>query len=327
MSGITVLSSGAWGCALAVLLHKNGRNVRVWSYSKDEAEAINTYGENKAFLPGVPIPKDILVTNDISRAAKGAGFFIMAAPTAFARATLKLFKPYFTEQTVIISASKGFEEGTLYRMSEVIASETPAQIAVLSGPSHAEEAAVGVPTTVVAAGEESVAKRVQDLFMSQTFRVYTSADIIGVEVGGALKNVIALGAGISDGLGFGDNTKAAIMTRGIAEIARLGIGLGAVPQTFAGLAGIGDLIVTCGSTHSRNRRAGILIGQGMALEDALLKIGATVEGVNSAKTALCIAKRTGVETPITMEVNNVLFHGKDAGQAVFDLMVRDKTKE
>lgn len=329
MKKIAIIGSGSWGTALAILLYSNGNNVSIWSFKKEEVEAIKSAGENKEFLPGIIIPKEINVTNNEKEALEEADIVIFSTPSKFVRGIAKRFSPYLNSNQIIVNVAKGLEDTTLYTLSEVIESVIPqCNVCVLSGPSHAEEVARAIPTTcVVSSKNKEIAEQVQDVFMSPVFRVYTNTDIIGVEIGGALKNVIALAAGISDGLGFGDNTKAALMTRGIVEIARLGTAMGAETMTFAGLSGIGDLIVTCTSMHSRNRRAGILLGKGKSLSETLDEIHQVVEGVNTAKAAYDLSKKYNVVMPITEEINKVLFEGKNAKQAVDDLMTRDKTVE
>ncbi|MDR1689038.1 MAG: NAD(P)H-dependent glycerol-3-phosphate dehydrogenase [Clostridiales bacterium] len=326
---VTVISSGGWGTALAILLAGNGHEVSLWSYTKEEADAINLNRENKPFLPGIVLPASVNATNNCEEAVSGAEFIVSTTPSKFVRGIMQKFAPFLDERHTIINASKGLEEETLLRLSEVIGEVCPkSKLAVLSGPSHAEEVAKWIPTTCVAASSnEDAANRVQSLFMSPVFRVYSSLDMAGVELGGALKNIIALAAGISDGMGYGDNTKAALMTRGIAEISRLGVKMGAQLITFSGLAGIGDLIVTCTSMHSRNRRAGIMLGQGRSLSETLKEVGAVVEGVNTARAAKLMAEKYNVQMPIIFEINKALFEGKDPKQVVNDLMTRDKTTE
>lgn len=328
MKKIAVIGSGSWGTALAVLLHNNKHSISLWSFKKEEVQNIKSCGENTEFLPGIKIPKEINVTND-ETVVEDADIIVFATPSKFVRNIAQRFSAYINENQIIVNVAKGLEDNTLYRLSEVIENVIPiCPVCVLSGPSHAEEVALSIPTVcVVSCKDILVAQQIQDVFMNSVFRVYTSEDIIGVEIGGALKNVIALAAGASDGMGYGDNTKAALMTRGIAEIARLGIAMGAKAETFAGLSGIGDLIVTCTSMHSRNRRAGILLGKGKSLEEALYEVHQVVEGVNTAKAAYDLAKKYNVEMPITAEVNKVLFEGKDTKQAVIDLMNRNKTVE
>lgn len=328
MKTVAVIGSGSWGTALAVQLYNAGNNVILWSFKEEEAREILTYRENKEFLPGVKVPAEIVVTykdEDVT----WADMFVFATPSKFMRSMAKRFSKYIGKDKIVVNVAKGLEEDTLLRLSEVIKEEIPqCNIAVLSGPSHAEEVGKGMATTVVAAAENyDVAKAVQDIFMTEMFRVYINTDIIGVELGGALKNLIALAAGICDGLGYGDNPKAALITRGLAEISRLGIAMGAKPETFSGLTGIGDLIVTCTSMHSRNRRAGILLGQGKSLEETLDEIHMVVEGVSNAKAAYELAQKYNVDMPITNEINDVLYNGKKVDKAVYDLMTRSKTAE
>lgn len=326
---ISIIGAGSWGTALSILLAKNGHSVKMWSCFKEEVEMINNVREHKEKLPGVKVPEGVVCTGDLKTALSATNAVVMVVPSQTIRKNARDISKYIEQGTLIVSCSKGLEEETCLRLSEVIKQEVPqAQPVVLSGPSHAEEVAMEIPTTVVSACEKrEAAEYIQDIFMSPKFRVYTNPDVIGVELGAALKNVIALCAGISDGLGFGDNTKAALMTRGITEISRLGASLGARPQTFSGLAGIGDLIVTCTSMHSRNRRAGILIGQGKSTKEALEEVKMVVEGVTTTKAAFDLAKRKAISMPITTEAYNVLFNGKSAKQAVFDLMMRDKKHE
>lgn len=326
---VAVLGSGGWGCALAKVLDDNEHQVVLWSKFEDEINKIRELGENPDKLPGISLPETLTLTSLVEEAIKDAKIVVIAVPSSFVRLTCEVFKPYFDKSQIIVNVAKGIEDKTLMSLEEVIHDVLPNNpVAVLSGPSHAEEVARGIPTSVVVgSNDEHIVKMVQDTFMNQNFRVYGSSDIIGVEMGGALKNVIALAAGISDGLGFGDNTKAALMTRGISEISRLGLAMGANPMTFNGLSGIGDLIVTCTSMHSRNRRCGILIGQGKSLEEALAEVKMVVEGVYSAKAALDLAHKYNVELPIIEKVNGVLFDGEDPGQAVDDLMNRKKKFE
>ncbi len=287
---ITVIGSGGWGCALAKVLSDNEHQVTLWSKFEEEVNAIRQSGQNAAKLPGIDLPRDLSLTSDCEESVREAELVVLAVPSSFIRSTCELFKPFIKNGIIIVNVAKGIEDGTLMALQDVINEVLPANpVAVLSGPSHAEEVARGIPTSVVVGStDEHIVKQVQDIFMNQNFRVYGSSDIIGIEMGGALKNVIALAAGISDGLGFGDNTKAALMTRGISEISRLGVAMGADASTFNGLSGIGDLIVTCTSMHSRNRRAGILIGKGKSLEEALSEVKMVVEGVYSAKQPLIL---------------------------------------
>lgn len=328
MKTVAVIGSGSWGTALAIQLHTAGNNVILWSFKESEAQAILADHENKEFLPGITIPSDIVVTckdEDVT----WADMIVFATPSKFTRNMVTRFKQYIKDGQIVVNVAKGLEEDTLMRLSEVIEQEMPmAKVAVLCGPSHAEEVGCGMATAVVAASKDpETAKEVQNTFMSPMFRVYTSSDVIGVELGSALKNLIALAAGAADGCGFGDNTKAALMTRGIAEIARLGTAMGANEKTFAGLTGIGDLIVTCTSVHSRNRHAGILLGQGKSLEEALEEVHMVVEGVVNARAAYKLAQKYNVEMPITTAINDVLYNGLDVKEAVYRLMTRDKIDE
>lgn len=329
MKKVSVIGAGSWGTALAILLYENGHDVTIWSIDQNEINMLKHTRENKPKLPGVKVHEDIKITPDIEGAIEGKDFLIMAVPSKYVRSTAKLMKEWVVKDQIIVNVAKGLEDETLLTLVEVIEDEMPHNEAVvLSGPSHAEEVAKKLPTTCVAGSKHlDVAKKVQDLFMNTHFRVYTSSDVVGIEMGGALKNVIALAAGVSDGIGFGDNTKAALMTRGITEISRLGVAMGANEQTFNGLSGIGDLIVTCTSMHSRNRRAGILIGKGYTLEEALNEVQMVVEGVFTAKAALNLAHKYHVEMPIISKVNEVLFDGKNTKSAVEELMVRDKKIE
>lgn len=328
MAEITVLGAGGWGTALAVMAAGHGHDVTIWSPFEKEIETIRADGENKRLLPGVPIPEKINMTSDMT-AASGAGIIVMAVPSFAVRETARRLSAVCKSGQVVVNVAKGFEEDTLKRLSQVIEEEIPsARIAVLSGPSHAEEVSRGVPTTVVAASKsKDTALFVQDVFMNPLFRIYINPDTVGVELGGALKNIIALAAGICDGLKLGDNTKAALMTRGITEMARLGVALGGNAQTFAGLSGIGDLIVTCTSMHSRNRRAGIYIGQGIPAAEAVQKVGMTVEGYKTTRTAYKLASANNVEMPIVNECNKVLFENKDPLEAMKNLMQREKKHE
>lgn len=328
MAKVTILGGGSWGIALAILLCNNGHEVTIWSAVSDELKMLRENHEHR-MLPGVRIPDEIGYTPDDREGVVGKDLLIMAVASSYTRATAHRIAPLVVQGQRIVNVAKGIEESTLMTLSEVIEQEIPqADVAVLSGPSHAEEVSRGLPTTIVAgAKSRETAEYIQNLFMSEAFRVYTSPDILGMELGGALKNVVALAAGIADGLGYGDNTKAALITRGIAEIARLGTAMGGKFETFCGLSGIGDLIVTCASMHSRNRRAGILIGQGKSYEEAMKEVQMVVEGVYSAKAAMGLAEKYHVQLPIIEQVNAVLFEGKDAAQAVKDLMLRDKKIE
>ena len=329
MANVGVLGAGSWGTALALLLHKNGHHVTVWSISKEEVEMLSKEREHKSKLPGVKLPEEMQFTNVLEEASQGKDFMVLAVPSPFTRATARNMKSYVAENQIIVDVAKGIEEDTLMTLSQQIHEEIPqADVAVLSGPSHAEEVGRGLPTTcVVGAKTKKTAEYLQEAFMNEVFRVYTSPDMLGIELGGALKNVIALAAGIADGLGYGDNTKAALITRGIAEIARLGVAMGGKMESFTGLTGIGDLIVTCASVHSRNRRAGILIGQGKTMEEAMEEVKMVVEGVYSTKSAVKLAEKYNVSIPIIEQVNAVLFEGKNPGEAVKELMLRDKRIE
>ena len=326
---IGVLGAGSWGIALTKLLSGNGHNVTVWSIDKDEIAMLNEHREHLTKLPGVKIDDSVEFTTDVEAACNGKKILVMVVPSPFIRSTAKTIAPYVTKDQIIVNVSKGIEESTLMTLTEVISDEIKdVNVAVLSGPSHAEEVGKGLPTTVVAgASSKEIAELIQDTFMTDYFRVYTSPDVMGIELGGALKNVIALAAGIADGLGCGDNTKAALITRGIAEITRLGIAMGGKAETFSGLSGIGDLIVTCASVHSRNRKAGVLIGQGKTMNEAMAEVKMVVEGVYSAKAAIKLAQKYDVSIPIIEQVNKVLFENKPADEAVRELMVRDKKIE
>ena len=326
---IAVIGSGSWGTAVATMLASRGHNVYLWSWIQEETDRLVRDRENKEFLPGIPFPETIVCTHDIALCTDGADLIITAAPSPATRTTAKNLSPHVKDGQKIINISKGLEEGSLLRLSEVYKEEIPqANISVMSGPSHAEEVSRALPTTnVVASPDSETAKSIQDIMMGDMFRVYTSTDVVGVELGGALKNVVALCAGISDGLGYGDNTKAALMTRGLAEIARLGIAMGAKQETFMGLSGLGDLIVTCTSMHSRNRRAGILLGKGKSLDETLKEVHMVVEGVNTAKAAYALSKKYNVEMPIVEEAYNVLFEGANAREGVLKLMTREKRNE
>lgn len=329
MAKVGVIGAGSWGIALAKLLRTNGNEVTVWSIAEEEVAMLRREHEHIDKLPGVKLPEDVLFTTDLKEAIVGKEFLILAVPSVFTRSTAKSMAGYVTEGQIIVCVAKGIEEDTLMTISDVTEQEIPcADVAVMCGPSHAEEVGIGLPTTVVAGAKtESTAKKIQDLFMNEVFRVYTSPDMLGMELGGSLKNVIALAAGMADGLGYGDNTKAALITRGIAEIAGLAVKMGAKVETLCGLTGIGDLIVTCESRHSRNRKAGMLIGQGYTMKQATDEVKMVVEGIYSAKAALALAKKYDVELPIIEEVNKVLFDDKPAKEGVKDLMVREKRVE
>ena len=329
MKKVCVLGAGSWGTALSILLCNNGHSVSVWSIDPEEVLMLKDYREQRDKLPGVMVPSAIEFTTDMKVALEDADLVVCAVPSPFVRATTKSAADYITGGTIVVDVAKGIEDNTYKTMTEIIEEECPqAKVGILSGPSHAEEVGRGIPTTIVAgAKEREVAEYIQDVFMNETFRVYTSPDVIGIELGGSLKNVIALAAGIVDGLGFGDNTKAALMTRGITEITRLVTALGGNIETVAGLSGIGDLIVTCTSKHSRNRNAGYLIGQGKSYQEAMDEVKMIVEGVYSAKAALALAKEHNISMPIVEAVNEVLFEGADAREASMRLLMRDKTRE
>lgn len=328
---ITVLGGGSWGTALAVLLASKGHRVAVWEFCPERAEAMQNLRENRPMLPGIRIPDDVLVTADMARACDGSEHLVAVVPSHGMRASLKqvaaLAKPWAT----LTIATKGLEEHSLMRMSEVARETLPQagdRTAVLVGPSHAEEVSRNLPTAVVASSADpAVAETVQDIFMTPTFRVYTNPDVVGVEIGVSLKNVVAIAAGISDGLGFGDNTKGALLTRGLAEIARLGVKMGARIETFSGLAGVGDLITTCISKHSRNRYVGEELGKGRTLEEVLAGMVMVAEGVRTTRSAVRLADRFAVEMPIASEVDAILFEGKSARQAIKDLMLRSRKPE
>ena len=329
MANISVLGAGSWGLGLALLLNNNGHNVTVWSVLNDEVVMLQTEREHKRCLPGVRIPDSITISGDTANVINNADVLVLAVASPYTRSTAKLIAPFVKEGQIIVNVAKGVEEHTLLTLCQIVEEEIPqAKVAVLSGPSHAEEVSRGIPTTcVIGAHEKNTAEYLQNIFMSDVFRVYTSPDMLGICIGGALKNVIALAAGIADGLGYGDNTKAALITRGNAEITRLGVAMGANPHTFSGLSGIGDLIVTCASMHSRNRRAGILIGKGYTKDQAMEEVQTVVEGVFSAKAALELSKKYNIEMPIVEQVNKVLFEDKPAAEAVKELMLRDKKIE
>lgn len=329
MSNLTIIGAGSWGSSLSVLLSANGHQVTLWSCFPEEINMLRVHREHVDKLPGVSIPDTVKLTSDMAEAVRDAEQVVFVVPSQTLRKTAALLAPFLPEKALVVCCSKGLEEGTGLRLSEVLSEVLPGHSLVgLYGPSHAEEVAQGIPTTIVAAStDREAAEAVQDAFMGPTFRVYTSSDLIGAEIGSALKNVIALCAGICDGLGFGDNSRAALMTRGITEIARLGTAMGANAKTFSGLTGIGDLIVTCTSRHSRNWNAGYLIGQGASLEAAQEKVKMVVEGVSATRAARTLASRVGVNMPIADEAYQILFEGKDAMTAVRDLMTRSRKHE
>lgn len=329
MSNISIIGAGSWGTAISILLGKKGYNVSIWDRNRELLTEIDKARENIRYLPGVIVPQSVRPCYELSDCIRQTDVIVIGVPSHAVREACRLLKNSITKEQRIVSLAKGIENGTYLRMSQVISEELPDNdICVLSGPSHAEEVSRDIPTTIVASSKKKdVAEYIQELFMTPKFRVYTNPDIIGVELGGAIKNIIALGAGISDGLGFGDNTKAALMTRGITEMARLGVAMGADTFTFAGLTGIGDLIVTCTSMHSRNRRAGILIGQGKSVEEAVDEVKMVVEGIKTTSAAYELSKKYNIEMPITKKLYEVLFTGKDPKYAVSELMLREKTKE
>nr|WP_317323428.1 NAD(P)H-dependent glycerol-3-phosphate dehydrogenase [uncultured Flavonifractor sp.] len=325
---ISVMGSGGWGTALALVLLENGHDVTLWSYTEAESSLLREQRENP-MLKGVALPEELKLTSALD-CVKGCGAVVLATPSFAVRTTARAVAPLLDPGAVLVSVSKGIEKDTSLTLTDAIAQEVgdAHPIVALSGPSHAEEVGRHVPTVVVSASRDrAAAERVQDLFMNERFRVYASDDVVGVELGAALKNVIALCAGISDGMGYGDNTKAALMTRGLTEIARLGVAMGGRRETFAGLSGVGDLIVTCTSMHSRNRRCGILIGKGMPTSQAVQEIGAVVEGYYAAATARALARKVGVEMPITEAAYQVLYEDKDPRQVIVDLMTRERKHE
>jgi len=329
---IAVLGAGGWGTTLAVLLHYNGHNVTLWEYKSSYAKTLNKTRVNKIYLPGIQIPPEIIITHDLNSATFNQNMIVLAVPSQFLRHVVEQIPPANIKNTVLVNVAKGIETNTTYTMSkmlkEVIPTLSDDQLGILSGPSHAEEVSRRIPSAVVAASKsKDTSKLIQSAFITSYFRVYSSVDILGVELGGAFKNVIAIGAGIIDGAKFGDNTKAAIMTRGIAEISRLGIAMGALPETFAGLSGMGDLIVTCMSRHSRNRYVGEQIGAGKTLKQVLSTMDMVAEGIETSRSASQLAKKYDVETPITFEVYNILFEEKDPVTATNDLMTRDMKME
>ena len=328
MAKVCILGGGSWGIGLSVVLHKNGHEVTVWSAVPAEIQMLQEKHEHK-MLPGVKLPEDMIFTTDDKSAIEGKDLLVMAVASSYTRSTAHRISPLVAKGQRIVSVSKGIEEHTLMTQAQIIEDEIPqAQVAVLSGPTHAEEVSRGIPTTIVAGSKsKSCAEYVQNLFMNEVFRVYTSPDVLGMEIGASLKNVIALAAGMADGLGYGDNTKAALITRGISEMGRLALAMGAKYETLSGLTGMGDLIVTCASKHSRNRRAGYLMGQGYTMQQAMDEVKMVVEGVYSAKAAIALAKKYHVDMPIIEQVNEVLFEDKPAKEAVKELMLRDKKVE
>lgn len=329
MARIGILGAGSWGTALSLLLDDNGHQVQVWSAFEEEVDMLNRFHEHQDKLPGVKIPETVDFTREMEHCVRDQDVVVLAVPSPFTRNTAREMNAFLKEGQRVVNVAKGIEESTLMTLSEIIEEEAPGgDVAVLSGPSHAEEVGRRLPTTcVVSARTRKTAEYLQSVFMNSVFRVYTTPDILGVELGAALKNVIALAAGTADGLGYGDNTKAALITRGVAEICRLGVRMGARMETFYGLSGMGDLIVTCASTHSRNRKAGFLMGQGKTMKEAMEEVKMVVEGVYSAKAAKGLAEKYGIEMPIVTEICKVLFEDKPALEAVNDLMLRDKKVE
>ncbi len=327
MANIVILGSGGFGLSIAIMAERYGHNVTVWSKFQQEIDEIRTHGEHVQKLPGAAVSLKIGLTTDMS-CVKGCDLLIFGIPSLFVRDVAKEAKQYIDDNMVIVNTGKGLEEGSLKLLSDVLYEELQSdKIVVLSGPSHAEEVARGIPTTIVAAStNKQAASYVQETLSNGSLRIYLNDDVIGCQIGGALKNIIALSAGICDGLGYGDNTKAALMTRGIHEISRLGVAMGAQERTFSGLTGIGDLIVTCTSMHSRNRRAGILIGQGISPQEAVEKVG-TVEGYHCCKTAYALSSKMNVEMPITEQLNGILFNGEDVRLALDKLMARPQKYE
>lgn len=329
---ISVLGAGGWGTTLAILLHHNGHNVTLWEYKRSYAKTLNRVRENKIYLPGIRIPKEIVITHSLEDSCDNKHMIVLAVPSQFIRSVLKEMKGFNFKDTTFVSVAKGIEKDTMFTVSQIINDTltkiSPSQIGVLSGPSHAEEVSRKIPTAVVAASaDEETSKQIQSAFITSYFRVYFSTDLLGVEYGGALKNVIAVGAGIIDGAKFGDNTKAAIMTRGIAEISRLGIALGAKPETFSGLSGMGDLIVTCMSKHSRNRYVGEQVGKGKKLKDVLKKMQMVAEGVETSRSVHQLSIKHDIQTPICTAVYQILFEEKDPIKATYELMTRDMKAE
>lgn len=329
MAKVTVLGGGGWAIALAKVLYDNNNDVTIWSFLQKEVDALSSERENKISLPGVIIPEEINITNNMAEAVKDSEVIVMAVASSFVRSTAKSLKGIVKEGQIIVDVAKGIEDDTFYTMTEIIEEELPeCEAVVLSGPSHAEEVGRGIPTVVViGAKKQDTAIKVRNLFANKYFRTYISPDRKSIELGGSLKNVIALAAGIIDGLGFGDNTEAALITRGIKEITALGTKMGGHSRTFYGLSGIGDLIVTCNSKHSRNRRAGVLIGKGYTLDEAVEEVKMVVEGAVSAKAAYSLAKKYNVDMPIVEAVNDVLFNNKSAQEAMWELMEREQTQE
>ncbi len=329
MANTGIIGAGSWGCALAAVLERNGHPVTVWSIVEAEVAMLQKEHEHKDKLPGVTLGERVSFTSDLKEAVEGKELLVLAVPSVYTRGTARQMASFIKKGQIIVCVAKGIEESSLMTLTEIIEQEIPAaDAAVMCGPSHAEEVGRGLPTTVVAGAKaKQTAEYIQGMFMNEVFRVYTSPDVLGMELGGALKNVIALAACMADGLGFGDNTKAALITRGMAEIRRLAVKMGAGAETMNGLTGIGDLIVTCASRHSRNRKAGMLMGQGYTMQQAMDEVKMVVEGVYSAKAAIALSKKYGVSMPIIEQVNQVLFEDKPVREAVTELMLRDKKAE
>ena len=329
MADVAIIGAGSWGIALAKVLHTNGNKVTVWSIVEDEITMLKEKHEHVQKLPGVKLPEDMEFTTDLESAVSGKAYLILAVPSVFTRSTAKSMAPFVKEGQIIVCVAKGIEEETLMPLTDIVEQEIPqAEVAVMCGPSHAEEVGIGLPTTVVAgAKKRAVAEEIQDIFMNNVFRVYTSPDVLGMELGGSLKNVIALAAGMADGLGYGDNTKAALITRGMFEMNKLAVTMGAKQETLNGLTGIGDLIVTCTSRHSRNHNAGVLIGKGYTMDEAMNEVKQVVEGVYSAKAAKKLAEKYQVSMPIVSEINEVLFGDLSAKDALANLLTRDRCEE
>jgi glycerol-3-phosphate dehydrogenase (NAD(P)+) len=326
---VTFLGAGSFGTALSIMLAKKGLDINIWDRDKNVIEDINIKKENFKYLPKITIPHNVKAFIDIEEAIEGSAFIVLSVPSHVVRSLSGQISSMVNEKQIVVSIAKGIEEDSLKRISQVIEEEIPqSPVVILSGPSHAEEVALDIPTLVVVTSKDmKSAEKVQDVFMTNKFRVYTNEDLIGVEVSGAVKNIIALAAGVSDGIGYGDNTKAALMTRGMSEIIRIGTKLGGKSETFSGLTGIGDLIVTCTSMHSRNRRAGILIGKGVPVEEAITQIGMVVEGIKACNAFYKLKEKLDVSMPITDMLHKVLFEGKDAKYGVYELMSRDKKSE
>jgi glycerol-3-phosphate dehydrogenase (NAD(P)+) len=324
------IGAGSWGTTLAVHLAEQGHDILLWAHGAEQCERLRRERVNNLYLPGIPFPDTLTVVDDVCEASTPP-VVVIATPTQYIRETMAPVTAAELADTIVVSVSKGIEKGSLLRISQLMESThdvAPERFACLSGPSHAEEVSRHIPTTlVVASGSFETARRVQELFNSRTLRVYRHDDLVGVELGGSLKNVIAVCAGMIDGLGYGDNTKAALITRGLAEIARLGVALGANPQTFSGLSGLGDLVVTCTSRHSRNRYVGEQIGKGRKLDEIIAEMAMVAEGVTTTESAYRLAERCGIEMPITNEVYKILFEGKDASEATYDLMTRETKQE